>query len=224
MAIINGHFDLAKLLIERGADVKLASDNGATPLYATLNVQWAPKALYPQPRAYTQQKTVAPRADEGAHRQGRRRQRAPEDEGVVLGLQLRPRRRRRDRRDAVLARGLRQRRRRDEAAGGARRRSDDPVGATGRPAAHRRRRPRERAGRVGPAAGSGRWPRRHAAAGRIRRRLRRGLRRQLPSLRAGRHARRGQVSRSRSSAPTSTRAITRATPRCITPRRAATSR
>jgi ankyrin repeat protein len=56
MAIINGHFDLAKVLIDRGADVKLAADNGVTPLYATLNVQWAPKALYPQPRAYTQQK------------------------------------------------------------------------------------------------------------------------------------------------------------------------
>ena len=27
-----------------------------TPLYGVLNVQWAPKALYPQPRAYTQQK------------------------------------------------------------------------------------------------------------------------------------------------------------------------
>jgi ankyrin repeat protein len=56
MAIINGHFDLAKALIDRGADVKLASENGVTPLYATLNVQWAPKALYPQPRAYAQQK------------------------------------------------------------------------------------------------------------------------------------------------------------------------
>jgi ankyrin repeat protein len=56
MAIINGHFDLAKVLIDRGADVKIASENGVTPLYATLNVQWAPKALYPQPRAYTQQK------------------------------------------------------------------------------------------------------------------------------------------------------------------------
>jgi ankyrin repeat protein len=58
MAIINGHYDLAKLLIERGADVRLASTNGATPLYATLNVQWAPKSLYPQPRAYTQQTTT----------------------------------------------------------------------------------------------------------------------------------------------------------------------
>jgi ankyrin repeat protein len=56
MAVINGHFDLAKVLIDRGADVKAASDNGVTPLYAVLNVQWAPKALYPQPRAYTQQK------------------------------------------------------------------------------------------------------------------------------------------------------------------------
>jgi ankyrin repeat protein len=55
MAIINGHFDLAKVLIDRGADVKAAASNGATPLYATLNVQWAPKSLYPQPRAYAQQ-------------------------------------------------------------------------------------------------------------------------------------------------------------------------
>jgi ankyrin repeat protein len=58
MALINGHYDLARFFIERGADVKTASDNGATPLYATLNVQWAPKALYPQPRAYAQQKTT----------------------------------------------------------------------------------------------------------------------------------------------------------------------
>jgi ankyrin repeat protein len=56
MAIINGHFDLAKILIDRGADVTAAANNGATPLYATLNVQWAPKSLYPQPRAYAQQK------------------------------------------------------------------------------------------------------------------------------------------------------------------------
>jgi ankyrin repeat protein len=56
MATINGHFDLAMALIERGASVHLASDAGATPLYAALNVQWAPKAFYPQPRAYLQQR------------------------------------------------------------------------------------------------------------------------------------------------------------------------
>lgn len=56
MAIVNGHFDLAKTLLDRGADPRHASDNGVTPLYAVLNVQWAPKTLYPQPRAYTQQK------------------------------------------------------------------------------------------------------------------------------------------------------------------------
>lgn len=58
MAVINGQFDLAMYLLDHGADPKLASENGATPLYAAVNVQWAPKALYPQPRAYLQQKTT----------------------------------------------------------------------------------------------------------------------------------------------------------------------
>jgi ankyrin repeat protein len=56
MAVVNGYFDLAAYLIERGADPSLASDNGVTPLYATVNIQWAPRSLYPQPRAYLQQK------------------------------------------------------------------------------------------------------------------------------------------------------------------------
>jgi ankyrin repeat protein len=55
IAVINGHFDLAKYFLEKGADPNVGSANGAAPLYATLNVQWAPKALYPQPRAYQQQ-------------------------------------------------------------------------------------------------------------------------------------------------------------------------
>jgi ankyrin repeat protein len=58
IATINGRFDLARLLLEKGADPKLAADNGVTPLYAALNVQWAPKALYPQPRAHLQQQTT----------------------------------------------------------------------------------------------------------------------------------------------------------------------
>jgi ankyrin repeat protein len=57
MATINGRFDMAKMLLEKGADAKLQSDAGATPLYATINVQWAAKSLYPQPTAQLQQTT-----------------------------------------------------------------------------------------------------------------------------------------------------------------------
>jgi ankyrin repeat protein len=57
IAIINGQFDLAKYLLDHGANPNLAQDNGVAPLYATLNCQWAAKALYPQPRAYEQQHT-----------------------------------------------------------------------------------------------------------------------------------------------------------------------
>jgi ankyrin repeat protein len=57
MAAINGHFDLAKVLLERGASPNQASDAGATALYATINVQWAAKSLYPQPTAQRQQQT-----------------------------------------------------------------------------------------------------------------------------------------------------------------------
>lgn len=58
MATINGRFDMAKMLMSKGADVKLMSDAGATPLYATINIQWAAKSLYPQPTAQLQQKTT----------------------------------------------------------------------------------------------------------------------------------------------------------------------
>src|SRR5207244_2903906 len=42
----------------RHADPRLAAENGVTPLYAALNCEWAPKALYPQPRAYVNQKVT----------------------------------------------------------------------------------------------------------------------------------------------------------------------
>jgi uncharacterized protein len=58
MAAINGHFDIARLLLEKGASPNQMSDAGATPLYATINVQYAAKSLYPQPTAQKQQKTT----------------------------------------------------------------------------------------------------------------------------------------------------------------------
>ena len=57
VATINGHWDLAKLLLEHGASPTIASDAGATPLYTTLNLQWAPASwTYPQPDAQRQQR------------------------------------------------------------------------------------------------------------------------------------------------------------------------
>lgn len=58
VAIINGNYDLAMLLLERGADPKLASEDGAAPLFATVNTEWALRTWYPQPTAWQQQQTT----------------------------------------------------------------------------------------------------------------------------------------------------------------------
>jgi uncharacterized protein len=58
IATINGQFDLAMFLLGKGADPNLAAENNAAPLYGAINCEWAPKALYPQPRAYVNQKTT----------------------------------------------------------------------------------------------------------------------------------------------------------------------
>ena len=57
MAVINGHFDLAKHLLDKGADPTIPNVMGGTPVYAAANVKWAPDAGYPQPDT-TQQKTT----------------------------------------------------------------------------------------------------------------------------------------------------------------------
>ena len=57
-AIINGHFDLALELLKRGADPRLASMAGTTPLFASINTRWAPKARYPQQEAHKQQEAT----------------------------------------------------------------------------------------------------------------------------------------------------------------------
>jgi uncharacterized protein len=49
MAIINGHYDLAKMLLDHKADPNLANIWGLAALYATIDVQWAPYAWFPQP-------------------------------------------------------------------------------------------------------------------------------------------------------------------------------
>jgi ankyrin repeat protein len=56
IAAINGQFDLAAFLVEHGADPNLTSQSGMSALYAALNVEWAPRMFYPQPRAQLQQK------------------------------------------------------------------------------------------------------------------------------------------------------------------------
>jgi ankyrin repeat protein len=57
MAIVNGHLALAKYLLDKGADPNKVSISGLTALYATIDVQWAPHAWFPQPS--TEQEKVS---------------------------------------------------------------------------------------------------------------------------------------------------------------------
>ena len=57
VAVINGNYDLARDLLQRGADPNLVSDDGAGPLFATLNIEWSLRTWYPQPQAFRQQET-----------------------------------------------------------------------------------------------------------------------------------------------------------------------
>ncbi len=56
VALINGQYDLALTLLKRGADPNRANDDGVTPLFATLNNEWALRTWYPQPTAGGQQR------------------------------------------------------------------------------------------------------------------------------------------------------------------------
>ncbi len=56
-AIVNGHLELAKYLVDKGANPNLAASSGLTALYATIDVQWAPHAWFPQPS--TEQEKVS---------------------------------------------------------------------------------------------------------------------------------------------------------------------
>jgi ankyrin repeat protein len=58
LSTINGQFDVSMKLIERGANPNLASTAGATPLYTTINTQWAPRSRFPQPQALQGQRVT----------------------------------------------------------------------------------------------------------------------------------------------------------------------
>jgi ankyrin repeat protein len=58
LALINGQFDVAGLLIERGADPNIASTAGNVPLYAVINTEWAPRSRFPQPQEVQAQRTT----------------------------------------------------------------------------------------------------------------------------------------------------------------------
>jgi ankyrin repeat protein len=58
LAATNGQFDLAMMLIKRGADPNIASHtDGITPLFATVQTQWYNFTGYPGPRAQDRQQT-----------------------------------------------------------------------------------------------------------------------------------------------------------------------
>ena len=192
IATINGHFDTAALLLGLGADPNLSSDAGMSPLYAVLNVEWAPKAFYPQPRAYLQQHAsyldlTRALLDKGADPNQRLNKKIwytqfnfdllrIDESGAtpfwraayasdIAAMQL------------LVAHG-----------------ADLADQQAGRPDADRRQRSRG-ARDVAAAAGAGRRSRHPAAARRGRAGLRRRVRGQCASLRARRDARRGQVPR-----------------------------
>ena len=55
VAAINGQFDIALKLLEKGADPNLTSNVGTTPLFAVLERRWAPRASYAHPIEHRQQ-------------------------------------------------------------------------------------------------------------------------------------------------------------------------
>ena len=50
IAIANGHYTLANLLLDAGADPNLANIDGLAPTYATINMRFAPVSWAPNPR------------------------------------------------------------------------------------------------------------------------------------------------------------------------------
>jgi ankyrin repeat protein len=59
IAIINGQFDFAMLLVEKGAGPNVVGDGYCmTPLWAVINTQWQPRTRFPQPQEMDYQKAT----------------------------------------------------------------------------------------------------------------------------------------------------------------------
>ena len=56
IAISNGHYELGRMLLEHGANPNIANADGLTPLYAAIDMQWAPVSWVPN--AITAQEKV----------------------------------------------------------------------------------------------------------------------------------------------------------------------
>jgi len=49
IAVSNGHYEVGQFLVEHGADPNIANVDGLTPLYATIDMQYAPVSWAPNP-------------------------------------------------------------------------------------------------------------------------------------------------------------------------------
>jgi ankyrin repeat protein len=58
MAVINAQFDMATMLVQRGADPNLTAFNGVAPLWAAVNAEWQPRTRFPQPQEHGLQKAT----------------------------------------------------------------------------------------------------------------------------------------------------------------------
>ncbi len=57
VSIVNGQFDIAMTLLDKGADANQPNDDEMAPLFAVINTEWALRTWYPQPTAGHQQRT-----------------------------------------------------------------------------------------------------------------------------------------------------------------------